>query len=104
MNRIACITPGDALPGFRLAGVSHFTATRATVVELLRQLTAEGEHGLIAIDERLLDEATEEYLSRRQETWQGVFVVLPPPSPAAEEGDYAERLLRRAIGYQVRLG
>ncbi len=103
MKRIACITPAGAAPGFALAGMLHQQATTAEAAELLRQLTGSGEFGLIVVDERLLDPFLEEYIGRRQETWPGIIVVLPPPGDATRERDYAERLLQKAIGYQVRL-
>ena len=39
-----------------------------------------------------------------QEAWAGVIMILPPPPRQAPEGaGYGERMLQKAIGYQVRL-
>jgi len=104
MNTVAFITPVDAAPGFALAGVVHFVATADELEELLKRLTVEAAYGLIGIDERLLTPAAEEFIAQRQESWEGVFSILPPPPHLAHRGmSYAERLLQKAIGYQVRL-
>ena len=104
MNTVAFITPEDVAPGFALAGVIHFVATADELEDLLKRLIMEGVYGLIGIDERLLTPAAEEFIARRQESWEGVFSILPPPPLLAHRGvSYAERLLQQAIGYQVRL-
>jgi vacuolar-type H+-ATPase subunit F/Vma7 len=104
MNTVAFVTLEDAAPGFALAGVVHLVATADRLEDLLRRLTMETAYGLIGIDERLLTPATEEFISRCQESWEGVFIIMPPPPLVAHRGiNYAERLLQKAIGYQVRL-
>jgi len=104
MNRVAFITALDAAPGFSLAGVAQYVAGPAELEGLLKKLTAEGNFGLIGIDERLLNEELEEIIILRQEAWDGVIIILPPPPRLAPaEAGYAERLLQKAIGYQVRL-
>ena len=104
MNTVAFITPEDAAPGFALAGVVHLVASADELEDLLKHLTQEAVYGLIGIDERLLTPAAEEYIAHCQECWEGVFMIVPPPPLAAHRGvSYAERLLQKAIGYQVRL-
>jgi vacuolar-type H+-ATPase subunit F/Vma7 len=104
MNTVAFVTLEDAAPGFALAGVVHFVATAAELEGLLKRLTVEGAYGLIGIDERLLTAESEEFIARRQESWEGVFSIVPLSPLLARGGvSYAERLLHKAIGYQVRL-
>jgi vacuolar-type H+-ATPase subunit F/Vma7 len=104
MNKVAFITPRDAAPGFSLAGVAQYVVDPVELEGLLRELTIEGDYGLIAIDERLLDPELEEIIALRQEAWSGVIMVLPPPPRQAPAGaGYGERMLQKAIGYQVRL-
>jgi hypothetical protein len=46
----------------------------------------------------------EEHLREREQNWNGIMLVLPSPEILpAEAEDYASRLIRRAIGYHVRL-
>jgi len=104
MNQVAFITTRDVAFGFSLAGVAQYVIEPAELAGLLNELIQEGDFGLITIDERLLDEEMEEIIGRRQEVWSGVIMVLPPPPRQAPAGaGYAERLLQKAIGYQVRL-
>ena len=43
-------------------------------------------------------------LRELEQAWNGVLLVLPSPEkPPAEVEDYAARLIRKAIGYHVRL-
>ncbi|UCD36239.1 MAG: hypothetical protein JSU90_05255 [Nitrospiraceae bacterium] len=104
MKKIAVLTPLDAEFGFGLAGVSH-RVTRAKDVEgLLRKIIGEPDTGLFIIDEQLLKAIPDERLKEIEKSWHGVLVVLPSPERAeAEVEDYALRLIRRAIGYHVRL-
>lgn len=65
---------------------------------------ADQDNGLIILDERLAREQGEEELREMERHWPGIIVVLPQPAKLPQEGDdYALRLIRRAIGYHVRL-
>jgi V/A-type H+-transporting ATPase subunit F len=71
---------------------------------MLKKTMAEPETGLIIIDERLVTGMPEERLRELEQGWNGILLVLPSPvKPPAEVEDYAARLIRRAIGYHVRL-
>ena len=104
MKRIVFLTPPDARHGFRLTGV-HQQVVDAPGLELvLRELTGDPRIGVIVVDERLIEPAADARIGRLERRWPGLLVVLPAPEPRAEAAeDYALRLIRRAIGYQVRL-
>lgn len=104
MKRIAVITPPDAEPGFRLAGISHYIAGKENAENTVRRIIREPDTGLLIIDEQLIKDIAEESLQEIERSWNGILVVLPSPE-RPEEGfeDYAARLIRRAIGYHVRL-
>lgn len=104
MKKIAFITPHDAAYGFGLSGVPQQTVKAIELEETLENTMAEPGNGLIIIDERLLQSMTEERLRELEQEWQGIMLVLPSPlKPPPEVEDYAARLIRRAIGYHVRL-
>ncbi len=70
----------------------------------LKKIMAEPDNGLIVIDERMLNGVTEERLHELEQGWHGILLILPSPvKPPPEVEDYAARLIRRAIGYHVRL-
>lgn len=103
-SAVIFITPRDAEFGFSLAGVDQRTVEIGDAEAALAEAVAESDRRLIVLDERLLTAAGEELIREIEERWQGVLLILPSPErPVAEVEDYAERLIRRAIGYHVRL-
>ncbi len=109
MKKIAFITPPDVKYGFSLGGVPQIVVSTMSE-ELLVKTMDETENGLVIIDERLMNGGrdgegpSEERIREMEQRWQGILLVLPSPEkPPAEEEDYAARLIRRAIGYHVRL-
>ncbi len=104
MKKIAFITPPDAGYGFSLAGIPQHVVEPDAVEDEIKKTMAEPDTGLVVIDERLIKGMTEERLRELEHRWHGIFLVLPSPEkPPAEVEDYAARLIRRAIGYHVRL-
>ena len=104
MKKIVFLTTCDARFGFRLAGIEHRAVDPAEAEAELDALTADADNGLVIIDERLVRGPVEEKMREHEEAWQGILLVLPSPEKLAPEAeDYAARLIRRAIGYHVRL-
>jgi vacuolar-type H+-ATPase subunit F/Vma7 len=92
--------------GFGLAGVRCVPAGDGTeTAAIVRRLADEGSIGVLLVEDvlyRALPEALRERLDRRSPP-----IVIPFPGPVGEERPTAEaelvELLRRAIGYRVRL-
>ncbi|MBI5558142.1 MAG: ATPase [Deltaproteobacteria bacterium] len=104
MKKIVFITANDAEYGFGLAGVTQLTATAEQAEDLLNTVLAEADTGLVVMDERLIKHIADEKLKELEARWHGILLVLPSPEKAPpEEENYALRLIRRAIGYHVRL-
>lgn len=104
MKRIIFLTPPDARYGFLLTGVRQQVVDAPSLERVLGELTADPRIGVIVVDERLIEPAADPQIARLEQRWPGLLVVLPAPEPQAEAAeDYALRLIRRAIGYQVRL-
>ena len=103
MKKIAFITAPDAEFGFSLAGVVQHSTNPEGAEDALREAVTE-EAGLVALDERLMEGLREETLREIEKGWHGILVILPAPERAgAAIEDYAARLIRRAIGYHVRI-
>ncbi|HSN92633.1 MAG TPA: V-type ATP synthase subunit F [Anaeromyxobacteraceae bacterium] len=106
-RRLAVVVrPGDAL-GFRLAGVRVEVAPPGGEAALFRTLVAEPELGVLAVEEEVLAAASARLLRRARE--RGLPVILPFALPRrwSEEGRgraYVAALIRRAVGYGVKLG
>ena len=104
MKKVVFITPPDAGYGFGLTGVVQYVTRKDEVNDVLKEPLGEPETGLVIIDERLIDGIPEERLREIEHGWHGVLLVLPSPEkPPPEAEDFAARLIRRAIGYHVRL-
>lgn len=105
MKKIVFITPGDAWPGFALAGFQQLTTTASGVEEVIRSVLADPESRVVVVDERLLPGMSEERFKEMGARWPGVLVVLPAPERQGAETreDYALRIIRKAVGYHVRL-
>jgi V/A-type H+-transporting ATPase subunit F len=104
LKKVVFITPPDAEFGFGLAGIAHSVTSEHDVQETLETKMAEPDTGLIILDERLIPATDEQKMRTLEGRWHGIILSLPSPrKPAAEIEDYAVRLIRRAIGYHVRL-
>ncbi|MCL4867183.1 MAG: hypothetical protein KJZ47_14915 [Gemmatimonadales bacterium] len=93
--------------GFGLAGVSAETATDDADVALqLAGLLARRDLGVLLVEDHLYQALPEDARHQADRSIAPVVVPFPSPSwepvPPAEQ--YVVELLRRAIGYRVRLG
>lgn len=105
MRKIVVLAPADARHGFALAGVRQRTTTPADLEADLGELLRDPATGVAIVDERLAaGPAQQQRLRELERHATALVVVLPAPGEAVRvEEDYALRLIRRAIGYQVRL-
>jgi len=104
MPTITFITPDEVRPGFELAGLNQQGCRAEQTVDVVEAFINEGAEGILAIDERLLESVTQEELRHLERRWNGIFVIIPAPKEP-EEGarDYALEMIRRAIGYHIRM-
>ena len=102
MKRIVAITPRDAGSGFACCGAQQHPVDPGEAIRALQTALGDPESGVVILDERLLAEVGEEQVKACELRWPGVLVVLPAPV-AGEAEDYAVRLIRRAVGYHVKV-
>jgi V/A-type H+-transporting ATPase subunit F len=105
MRLAVLVRPGDAR-GFQLAGARVETAAAGDEVAALRALLSEPALGVLAVEEELLGCVPQRLVRRVRE--RGVPVLLPFALPrsygeAGKGREYVAALIRRAIGYAVRL-
>lgn len=104
MKTVTVITAPDCEYGFSLAGIKHYAVEDAIAEETLRRAVSAGNTGLVIVDERVMKALDEERLREIQRGWAGIVLILPSPERQDASGeDYAMRLIRRAIGYHVRV-
>lgn len=100
------VRPGDAL-GFRLAGARVEEVAAGAEAAAFRRVLADARIGVLAVEEELLRSAPARLVRRARE--RGLPVILPFALPRrwGEEGRgraYVAALIRRAVGYAVKLG
>lgn len=103
MNRIVALTPADADNGFACCGAVQHAVAPGQAAQTLAQALDEAGSGVVILDERLVEEVGEDMLHSFERRWPGVLVVLPPPGVSGAGEDYAMRLIRKAVGYQVKV-
>ena len=110
MKKISFITPPDASYGFSLTGLPQTAVEMADAEEALQRSMADPDVGLVIIEERLMSRGqtgqgmSHERVQELEQGWHGILLVLPAPEkPPEDVEDYTSRLIRRAIGYHVRL-
>ncbi|GAB4432014.1 MAG: hypothetical protein OHK0040_01730 [bacterium] len=103
-KKVVFLTPADAKYGFSLAGVIHYEITADDLQETLERLVKDEALGIIVVDERLTTEIKDDVMKDMEKKFAGVILVLPSPEkPLSEDGEYISRLIKKAIGYYVRL-
>lgn len=106
MKLLIITYPGTSL-GFNLAGIEvKEVKENEDVTAILNDIIKTGDYGLIAIEEGLLLKVDEGILKRIRKT--GIPVIVPINTPKSWHGEaetesYITRLIRRAIGYQVKI-
>ena len=104
MKKVLFMTTPDARPGFGLTGAGQLAIEPHELEGFLIRATSDPDNGLVVIDERLTSGIDDERLREIERTWRGVVVILPSPITApAEIEDYVSRLIRKAVGYHVRI-
>jgi len=104
MKQVVFITLPEHAYAFRIAGVMQRIAAPEEAEGVLREVLSGLDTGVVIIDERLVRAIDEQRFRELERRWYGVLVVLPAPEKGDEaEEDYVVRLIRRALGYQVRI-
>ena len=96
----------EIAPGFELAGLRADTATDgATARTRLSTLADDPAVGIVLLEERLYRSLPADFAQRLQRQARPLVAQFPSPRFGAEEAAEAAvlELLRRAIGYRVRL-
>lgn len=107
MSKLLVITYPDTSLGFSLAGVEvKEVLDGGDIAPILQDVIKQGEYGLLVVEEKLLAKVDEGILKRIRKT--GIPVIVPIDTPKSwqteeEMESYIARLIRRAIGYQVKI-
>jgi vacuolar-type H+-ATPase subunit F/Vma7 len=92
--------------GFRLAGLSAVDVVEAQATEQLLATVARPNVGILVVEQSVLDAIPDDVRMEIEHRILPIIVPMPTPNWGATRGDaeaYILELLRRAIGYRVRL-
>ena len=105
MSRFAVIVRPSLVSGFRLAGVEAYAAQDVEAAEeIAKKWLDEGEAGLLAIDDGLLEHMSTSIIRRLESSERLFHVALPGGDPLGERASRRHRLaemIRRAIGFHI---
>ncbi len=108
MFKLVVLTKPESASGFRLAGVDVCEATDAESAK--RQLMAlinDDRTGIIAIDDDLMAEVDERVKEKIDKLYRPIVVPIPAKNrvePSSARPEYIRRLIRRAVGFDIKLG
>lgn len=107
MGRIVALVDEEMALGFKLAGVEVRKAD--TLEEMKRGVQAamtDREVRIVILDEALFRQLPERLEKKLEESTAPIFVPIPTIKlwrGAARPEEYVARLIRRAIGYQIKI-
>ncbi len=107
MYSVVIITDRASSVGFSLTGVEVREATSETAAQVLRETIDKGNVGLIAINEDFIKGFDQRMMRIVTESEMPLIIPFPPVVYSEEKRDveesYAAQLIRKAIGYHIKL-
>lgn len=102
MYRLMVLTDPDTAAGFRMAGVeTREAADGEEARRILPELLLEDDAGIIAINEDFVQGLDDRLMDRIEQSSRPIVIPIPGRSRQGGGIAYIERLLRRAIGYNI---
>ncbi len=108
MFKLVVVTDPDSAHGFRLSGVDvieveDITDAKKRIIELIN----EDSSGIIAVNEEFISAIDERTRQKIEKIYRPVVIAFPAKKRLSEgepRRDYLARLIRRAIGFDIKLG
>lgn len=102
MYKFVVVTDPDTAPGFRLAGVDVVEASSVEEAKkIIPSLLFKDDTGIVAVNEDFMASLDEKLMERIEKTHRPIIIPIPSRIRQIDRTDYIERLLRRAIGYNI---
>jgi len=102
MYKFVVVTDPDSASGFRLAGVDVLEASSLDEAKkIIHLLIYKDDTGIVAISEDFMAALDEKLLGRIAKTYRPIIIPIPSRIKGIERTSYIERLLQRAIGYNI---
>ena len=102
MYKFVVVTDPDSAPGFRLAGVDVMEASSLEEAKkIIPPLVLKDDTGIVAISEDMMAALDEKLLEKIDKTYRPIIIPIPARIQTMSRTSYIERLLQRAIGYNI---
>jgi V/A-type H+-transporting ATPase subunit F len=102
MYKFVVVTDRDTAAGFRLAGVEAFEASGPDDAKaIITSLIHKDDTGIVAVNEDFLTLLDKKLMDRLEKLPRPLIIAIPSRSKGISRTSYIERLLRKAIGYNV---
>ncbi|MCP1714643.1 V/A-type H+-transporting ATPase subunit F [Methanocalculus alkaliphilus] len=102
MYKCMVVTDPETAIGFRLAGLEVIELTDpGEASALLSSLLYRDDTGIIAINEDFIAALDGKIMERVEKTYRPIVLPIPSGKSTGEQENYIDRLLRKAIGYNI---
>ena len=102
MFRFIVITDPDRAVGFRLAGVDVFEVSGQEMVKkIVQPLLYKDDIGIVAVNEEYLLALDNKVMDRIEKMHRPIVIPIPSKAKSLDRASYVERLLKKAIGYNI---
>ena len=102
MYKFVVVTDSDRASGFRLAGAEVIEAANtAEARALIPPLLFKDDIGIVAVNEEYMLSLDEKVMDRIEKMHRPLIIPLPSKSKEVDRRTYIERLLKKAIGYNI---
>ena len=102
MYKLVVVTDSDRASGFRLAGAEVIEAgTAEEVKKVIPELLYRDDIGIVVVNEEFMLSLDEKLMDRIEKMHRPLIIPLPSKAKEIDRRSYIERLLRKAIGYNI---
>lgn len=102
MYKFVIVTDSDRASGFRLAGAEVFEARDVEEAkDIIPPLLHKDDIGIVAVNEEYMLSLDEKLMDRIEKMHRPLIIPIPSKSRELDRRSYIERLLRKAIGYNI---
>jgi V/A-type H+-transporting ATPase subunit F len=102
MYKFTVVTDPDTAAGFRLSGVDVIEVKGLDEVKkLIPELLLKDDTGIVALNEDYMQVLDDKLMVRIEKTYRPIIIPIPVRKKGGGGLTYIERLLQRAIGYNI---
>ncbi|HMA05639.1 MAG TPA: V-type ATP synthase subunit F [Methanomicrobiales archaeon] len=102
MYRFLVVTDPDTAPGFRLAGVEVIEASsQEEARKAINALVFKDDTGIVAVNEEFIAALDQKLVDTIEKTYRPIMIPIPSRAKRIDRTSYIERMLQRAIGYNI---